>query len=96
MIDHWLKIPSPQKSLQTNIISNMLEKPNKTEQFKFDIDEEEENGEHMSGMDNISGMDMSGEDENGENMNGEDMSGENMSGEDQNEKDEIPSMSVCE
>ena len=39
MIDHWLKIPSPQKSLQNNIISNMLEKPSKTEQFKFDIDE---------------------------------------------------------
>ena len=42
IIDHWLKMPSPNKSLHTNIICNMLENPRKVEQIKLDIDRHNE------------------------------------------------------
>lgn len=37
IIDYWLQIESPQKSLQTNIICNMLSNPRNIEQLKLDI-----------------------------------------------------------
>jgi hypothetical protein len=37
IIDHWLKLPNPQKSLQSNIIVNMLENPRNLETIKLDI-----------------------------------------------------------
>jgi len=42
IIDHWLKMPSANKSLHTNLICNMLENPKKVEQIKLDIDRHNE------------------------------------------------------